>query len=51
MVFLIRGNCYFQRDMAVKDLFLRKLLMSELFQGVSPIGNQFPDKDIPLRIE
>jgi hypothetical protein len=37
--------------MAVKDLILEEALMPEFFQGISGVGNQFPNKDIPLRVE
>ena len=51
MVFRVDINGNLQGDMAVKNLFLEETLVPELFQGVRCIGNQLPDKNVPLGVE
>ena len=37
--------------MGIEDIAGREALMPEFFQRIGGVGNKFPNKDIPLRIE
>ena len=50
-VFFIQINGDFERHMAIKDILGGEALMPEFLQCICRVGDQFPDKDIPLRIE
>jgi len=40
-----------QRGIGIKNLLFEQLLMAEFFQGIGRIGNQLPQKDLPLGVE
>ena len=51
MCFFIQINGDFQRHMGIEDVLGSEALVPELLQRIGSIGDQFPNKDIPLRIE
>ncbi len=40
-----------QRGIGIEDLLLQQFLVPEFFQGIGRIGNQLPQKDLPLGVE
>jgi hypothetical protein len=48
---LVQINGDLQGHMGVKKILDRKTLVTKLLQGISGIGDQFPNEDIPFRIE
>ncbi len=48
---VVGGDVHFQGKGVVVDGVPRQLEMTQLFEGVTGIGDEFPDEDFPVGVE